>query len=81
MKHLFPLRSDATATDLKEAMHDVLAKAKAILTCIIFSTEFVREEVALEGQTLFSALCVADDCLDELMQLFQRWEHVSICIG
>lgn len=77
MKHLLTFQPDITAPDLKEAIYDTLDKIKAILTCIIFSTGFVKEEVELDNKILFDALCIANDYINKLTQFFQQLEIVQ----
>lgn len=76
MKQLFTINSDATVANLKDAIHGTLKKTKAILTCIMFSTEFIRDGLELDEHTLYHALWAADDYLDDLQLLLNRLERL-----
>ena len=61
-----------TIINLEDQTHEKIAKAKSILTCVMFSTGFVRNEMELDNNTLYHALCAIDEYLDELNLLFQQ---------
>ena len=65
---------------LEDQTHEKIAKAKSILTCVMFSTGFVRNEMELDSNTLYHALWAIDEYLDELNLLFQQLTSVKPAI-
>lgn len=61
---------------IKDQIHEKITKAKSVLTCIMFATEFVHNEVEIDNHTIYHALWSVDDYLEELDILFQRLERV-----
>ena len=76
MQDLFTLRADAAKIDLTDAIHSRFNKTKAILTSIMFSLEFIRDDMKLDNSTIYHALWAADGYLEELEVLFQRLEEL-----
>ena len=69
MRDFFLLKPDMPAVDLKDAIHSHLNKTKAILTCAMFATEFIRDDVKLDDHTLYHVLWAADDYLEDIETL------------
>lgn len=59
---------------LKDQIYEKINKAKSVLTCAMFATEFVRDEVEIDNHTLYHALWVVDEYLDELIKI---WDIAS----
>ncbi len=57
---------------LEDQTREKITKAKSILTCVMFSTQFVRNEMELDSNTIYHALWAIDEYLDELDLLFQQ---------
>jgi hypothetical protein len=74
----FIFNSDVSVIDLKDAIHSRISKAKAILTCVMFASEFVRDDMTMDDHAVYHALWAADDYLEELDMLFQRLEEIQI---
>lgn len=55
-------------SDFKEQIYEKITKAKAVLTCAMFGMEFLRDDMQLDNQTLYYALWVVDDYLDEIVK-------------
>ncbi len=55
--------------DLKDKIYEKITKAKAVISCIMFAVEFVRDEVEIDNHTLYHALWVVDEYLDDLKRL------------
>jgi hypothetical protein len=58
--------------DLKDAIHGKLQKSKAILTAIMFATEFIHEDMALDNHTVYHALWAVDDYLENIESLLEQ---------
>ena len=76
MQEIFTLNPSIAAIDLKDAIYCRINKTKAILTCVMFAAEFLRDDMEVDNHTLYNALWIADDCLNELGVLFQRLEEL-----
>lgn len=63
-------------SSFKDQMNEKIIKAKSILTCIMFAIEYVRDDIKLNNYTLYNALWVADDYLEELEMLLNQLEKV-----
>lgn len=55
--------------DFKEKIYEKLVKAKAVLTCIMFAAEFLRDDKILDNTTIYHTLWVVDEYLDDLIKL------------
>ncbi len=55
---------------LKDQIYEKINKAKSVLTCAMFATEFVHDGVAVDNHTLYHALWVVDEYLDELVKIW-----------
>lgn len=62
--------------DLKDQIYEKIAKAKSVLTCVMFATEFIRDDMVLDKRTLYHALWATDGYLEELEMLFNQLEEV-----
>lgn len=77
MQDIFSLNPNVSAIDLKDAIHCRINKTKAILTCVMFSSEFVRSDMSIDNHTIYHALWAADEYLDELEKIFQQLELLN----
>ena len=75
MQTPFIINPAATSLDIQDAIHSTLNKVKAVLTCLMFSTEFTRDDIELDDSTLYHALWVADDLVDNVQSLLARLEN------
>jgi hypothetical protein len=57
---------------IKDAIFSKMQQSKAILTCIMFAIEFVRDDMAIDNSTIYNALWAVDDCLENIGLLFER---------
>jgi hypothetical protein len=57
---------------IKDQTYEKINKAKSVLTCVMFATEFVRDEMVVDNNTIYHALWAVDEYLDELEKLFQQ---------
>lgn len=58
--------------NLRDSIYSKIQKSKAILTAVMFATEFIRNEMSLDNQTIYHALWAVDDYLIEISDLFDR---------
>lgn len=61
-----------SSADLNDSIYSKIQKSKAILTAVMFATEFIREEMALDNQTIYHALWVVDDYLTDVEGLCRQ---------
>ena len=78
MENLFASSHDHPGINIRDAIHINIQQSKAILTCIMFATEFVRPEITLDASTLYHALWSVDDHLEKLALLFQQLEKLNL---
>lgn len=58
--------------ETKDEIDICIKKIKAILTCTMFSTIFLKDEMALDNDTLYSVFCIADDYMKNLELLCHK---------
>ena len=57
---------------IQDSIIEKISKAKSILTCIMFSAEFLREDMEIDNHTFYHALWAVDEYLEELEKLFEQ---------
>ncbi|HVV69546.1 MAG TPA: hypothetical protein VHE99_11055 [Gammaproteobacteria bacterium] len=62
----------ALSLETKDEIDICIKKIKAILTCTIFSTIFLKDGMAFDNDTLYSAFCIADDYIKNLELLIHN---------
>jgi hypothetical protein len=77
MQHAFILNPHASPLDLKDAIHEVCTKSKAILTCMLFAMNFAREEMELDQGTIYHLVSTMHGYVDEMAQLFLALEEIT----
>lgn len=78
MENLFVSAHDHTSMAIRDAIYSKIQQSKAILTCIMYSTKFVRSDIELDQTTLYHALWAVEDYLEELDSLFQELEKLKL---
>jgi hypothetical protein len=78
MKQAFVLNPAMTSIEIKDEMDSCINKIKAILTCTMFSTTFLKQDMALDNNTLYHALCIADDYMKNL-ELLISYSYARDC--
>ncbi len=61
-----------SSINIKDDIFSKMQQSKAILTCIMFTTAFIRDDMQLDNATLYNALCAVDHYLQELGLLFEQ---------
>jgi hypothetical protein len=61
-----------SSINIKDAIFSKMQQSKAILTCVMFATEFIRDDMQLGNATLYNALWAVDHYLEELGLLFEQ---------
>lgn len=69
MKYSSNVPLTTESVNLKDQIHEKINKAKAVLTCIMFATEFVLDGMEIDHSTLYHALWAVDDYLGDLADL------------
>jgi hypothetical protein len=77
MQNLYVVNPNASAGELKEAIHRMLKQAKAILTSVMFAEEHIRRDKELDNSTIYYALWAADCKLEELERLLNQLERTE----
>lgn len=72
MNTLSPISCNASFINLKDAIHGKIQKSKAILTSVMFATEFIRNDMALDTHTVYHALWAVDDYLENIETLLEQ---------
>lgn len=78
MQSIFTLNPNATRLELHDEIYSRFQKTKAVLTCIMFAIQFVRDEVELDNGTLYNALWAVDDQLFDLERLYKQFESNNL---
>jgi hypothetical protein len=63
---------NSSPLNLKDTTYHNLQKSKAILTCVMFATEFIRDDMALDNQTIYHALWAVDDYLENIETMLEQ---------
>lgn len=57
----------------RDAIYTKIQKSKAVITPVMFATEFIRSDMKLDN-TIYDTLWAVDDHLEELDLLFRQLE-------
>jgi hypothetical protein len=57
---------------VKDAIFSKMQQSKAILTCVMFAIEFVRDDMILDNSTIYNALWAVDSYLENIELLFDQ---------
>lgn len=66
MDNAFVYNTELYQTQIQDTIQDRINKAKAVITCLMFSVEFLNEDVSLDNSTIFHALWAVDGFLEEI---------------
>jgi len=72
---IFSTSTNPCSLDLEDAIHNKIQKSKAILTSVMFASEFIRNDMPLDNNTVYHALWAVDDYLAEIETLVKRFSH------
>ncbi len=64
--------------DICDTIYSKIQKSKAILTSVMFATEFIRDDVALDNSTIYHALWAVDDYLEDIEMLLDKFRTQPI---
>jgi len=71
----FSIKSAAFShLEIKDAIYTKIQKSKAVITSVMFATEFIHNDMKLDNNAIYHASWVVDDYLEELDLLFRRLE-------
>jgi hypothetical protein len=74
MENLSSHNTSLSSIDIKDAIFSKMQQSKAIITCVMFATEFIRDDMRLGNATLYHALWAVDHYLEELGLLLEQLE-------
>lgn len=77
MEQFRKINSTASYIDLKDAIYNKFKKSKAVLTSLMYATEFIHPDMMLDNTTVYNTLGVVDDYLEELELLFEQLEKMQ----
>lgn len=61
-----------SSINIKDVISSKIQQSKAILTSVMFATEFIPAEMALDSHTIYHALWAVDDYLADIELLFNQ---------
>lgn len=78
MEQLNHLNAEVSSADLNDAIYSKLQKSKAILTSVMFASEFIRSDTTvLDNHTIYHALWAVEEYLAEIENLLHQSESIS----
>jgi hypothetical protein len=75
MQNVFIISPSVSLIDLQDEIFGRFQKIKAVLACIMFSIQLVRDDMQIANSTLYHALWSVDDQLDELERLYNEAQN------
>ncbi len=64
--------------DVSDAIYSKIQKSKAILTSVMFATEFIRRDMTMDNHTIYHAWWAVDDYLEDIEMLLSKRGNQSV---